>query len=120
MSFFLENCPNCGERIEIRSQAQSGAFHALCHDIDKQLDWPRGSGNKIGILPWKRLLISAWERAHDRPAQFYPSLDGKGFDVVYRRSSRMSKREMSELIDFAHAWAAQNGVETREREEEPF
>ena len=118
MSFFCDYCPECGARIEVRTQGQNGAFHMLCSEIDTQLDWPRGSGNKIGILPWKRLLIAAWERVNDRPAEIYPALDGKGFDVVYRRSSRLSKKEMGDLLHFANAWAAENGVIREELE--PF
>lgn len=114
MSFFADHCPECGAFIEQRTQGQNGAFHALCSELDAQLDWPLGSGNKIGILPWKRLLIAAWERANERPAQFFPSIDGKGFDVVYRRSSRLSKKEMGDLLHFANAWAAEQGVVNRE------
>lgn len=118
MSFFCDFCPECGARIEVRTQGQNGAFHALCSEIDTQLDWPRGSGNKIGVLPWKRLLISGWEKAHGRPAEFFPAIDGKGFDVVYRRSSRLSKKEMSDLIQFGSAWASENGVVLRDPEAE--
>lgn len=110
MSFFADYCPECGAFIEQRTHGQNGAFHALCSEIDTQLDWPRGSGLKIGVLPWKRLLIAAWERTHGRPAEFFPSIDGVGFDCVYRRSSRLSKKEMSGLLEFSNAWAAEQGV----------
>lgn len=115
MSFFADHCPNCGAFIEQRNTGQNGAFHALCAEIDRALDWPRGSGLKIGVLPWKRLLVAAWERTHGRRAELYPALDGEGFDVVYKRSSRLSKKEMSELLEFANAWAAENGVVRMER-----
>lgn len=108
--FFCSQCPNCGCRIEVRTVEQNGLFHLLCTTLSKQCDWPRNSGKKISVLAWKRLLISAWERAHGRAAEFYPALDGAGFDVVYRRSSRLSKKEFSELQEFATAWAAQEGV----------
>ena len=109
-SFFADYCPSCGVYIEIRTEAQNGDFHALCTDLHKQQDWPRGSGLKIPVLAWKRLLVATWERAHGRPAEFYPALDGKGFDVVYKRTSRMAKTEMQELLHFSNAWAAENGV----------
>jgi len=110
MSFFADFCPECGAYIEVRTEGQNGAFHALVAEIDKQLDWPLGSGNKIGLLPWKRLLVAAWERAHGRPAEFFPCIDGAGFDTVYRRTSRLSKKEMSGLLEFTNAWAAEHGV----------
>ena len=40
----------------------------------------------------------------------FPSLDGNGVDVVYSRTSRMSKQELSELLEYATAWAVQKGV----------
>lgn len=113
-SFLVDNCPHCGKTIQQRGVEQSNAFHAICHDFSQQLDWPRGSGVKIDTIPWKRLLIAAWERTHGRRAEIYPALDGQGFDVVYRRSSRLSKHEMSELIEFARAWGAENGAVLRE------
>ena len=36
-----------------------------------------------------------------------PALDGHGFDVVFERTSRLSKAEMADLIDFIQAWDAQ-------------
>ena len=110
MNFFAANCPNCGVLIEQRTEAQNGQLHALCSDLSKQQDWPRGSGIKIGVVAWKRLLIAAWERAHERPPEIYPAIDGHGFDVVYKRSSRMSRQEMEGVLHFGNAWAAENGV----------
>ena len=105
-----QNCPRCGLLIEPRTEGQNGQLHALCTDMSKQLDWPRGSGCKISELAFKRLLIAAWERAHERPAEIYPALDGHGFDVVYTRSSRMSRQEMEGVLHFGNAWAAEAGV----------
>lgn len=36
------------------------------------------------------------------------------FNILYRRTSRMSQQEMRDLIDFAESWALENGVELRE------
>lgn len=44
-------------------------------------------------------------------ANMYPALDGQGFDVVYRRTSRMSVKEVSEIIEWLYAWAADKGIE---------
>lgn len=102
--------------IRPRTVDQSNALHAICGDLSRQRDWPRGSGEMLDTEAWKRLLISAWERAHGRPAAMYPALDGAGFDVVYRRSSRLAKSEFSELLEFACAWAVENGVVLKERD----
>ena len=56
-------------------------------------------------------MVAAYDRAHGRSAEFYPALDGQGFDVVFRRTSRMAEEEIRELILFAESWAIDNGVE---------
>lgn len=91
-----------------RSVEQNAKLHALLHDISTQKQW---AGRWLDIEAWKRLMVAAWERANGKPAEFYPALDGAGFDVVYRRTSRMNKNEMIELIEYVTAWAVQNGVE---------
>lgn len=94
-----------------RSIEQNSKLHALLHDISSQKKW---AGQRLDIEAWKRLLVAAWERSEKRPAEIYPALDGAGFDVVYRRTSRMNKQEMIELIEYATAWAIENGVTLRE------
>lgn len=94
-----------------RSVEQNSKFHALLHDISTQKQW---AGKWLDIEAWKRLIVAAWERAEKRPAEFYPAIDGAGFDVVYRRTSRMNKNEMIELIDFATAWAVDQGIKLQE------
>ena len=121
----VDRCPYCERWIQRRTEGQNGDLHALCTDMAEQLDWPRKSGNKIDAEAWKRLLMSAWERTHGRQAEFYPSLDCVGFDVVYRRTSLLSRTEMQEVLHFVNAWAANEGVvrtkskrQQREEEEE--
>ena len=36
-----------------------------------------------------------------------PALDGAGVDVVFRRTSEMSQREVSDLLAFIEAWDAE-------------
>jgi len=76
-------------------------------DIAKQKQW---AGKWLDVEAWKRLMVAAWERSEGRSAEFYPALDGAGFDVVWTRTSRLNKNEMIELIEFATAWAIENGV----------
>jgi len=93
-----------------RSLEQNDALHAKLTDIAEQLDWPRGSGQKLSVEQWKRLCLAAWERTQGRSAEVFPALDGHGFDVVYRRSSRLNKSEASELLEYLTAWATDNNV----------
>lgn len=98
-------------RLVQRTTEQNSKLHALLGDIASQKQW---AGQWLDIEDWKRLITAAWERANGRQARVFPSLDGNGIDVVYQRTSRMSKQEMIELIEYAQAWAVENGVATAE------
>ncbi len=110
MNFFAERCPHCGLPIEVITEPQKVAFQLLCMDIDRQRQVPEGSGHHLGAKAWKQMLISAWERAHDREVEVLPAIDGVGWDVVFRRADRLSKTEASEIIAFADAWCAERGI----------
>ena len=107
----VDRCPHCAGVIRERSLEQNDKLHALLSDIARQQKW---NGQFLDVEAWKRLFVSAWERANQRPAEFYPSLDGQGFDVVYRRTSRMNKKEMSELVEYITAWAIDKEIKLRE------
>ena len=102
----LGACPTC-HREYARSDEQSKRFHAICSDVAKQKQW---GGAWLDGEAWKRLFVCAWMRATDRQAELLPAIDGHGFDVLYRRTSKLGKSEMSELIDYVAAWAADNDV----------
>lgn len=89
---------------ERRSSEQNRKLHALLQDIAQRREW---AGRKWDAEVWKRLLVAAWTRARGEQSLIVPALDGHGVDVVFRRTSRMSKAELSELIDFIQAWEAQ-------------
>jgi len=107
----IDKCPECGAVLRRRSTEQNAAFHALLSDISEQKQW---AGQWLDLEDWKRLLTAAWCRANKEHARMFPSLDGSGFDVLYRRTSRLSKQEMSELLEYATSWAIDNGVKLKE------
>lgn len=90
-----------------RTLDQNAALHAAISDIAKQLKW---QGELMTSEDWKRLLTAAWSRAENQPVKMVPALDGNGFDVLYRRTSSMTKAELSSLIDYLHAWGTDQGV----------
>jgi hypothetical protein len=96
-------------RPATRSSEQNAKFHALLGDISKQVEW---AGARREPETWKRLIVAAWLRARGEHVEVLPALDGRGVDVVFERTSKLSVPLMSELIEFTLAWAAQNGVET--------
>ena len=36
-----------------------------------------------------------------------PALDGRGVEIVFRRTSKLTKRECSDLLEFVNAWVAE-------------
>jgi hypothetical protein len=96
-----------------RSLAANAALHAALSDIADQVEW---YGQKLSAGVWKRLCTAAWLRERgDRPVMV-PALDGVGVDVIYERTSQMSRQEMGELIEWVSAFGAEHGVKFTTRE----
>jgi hypothetical protein len=89
---------------ETRSSPQNKLLHALLTEIAATTEW---AGKKRDVETWKRLLVAAWTRARGESTEILPALDGYGVDVVFRRTSKMNKGEVNELIEFIEAWRAQ-------------
>lgn len=87
-----------------RNGDQNALLHALLSEIAERCTW---AGQRHDIDTWKRLLVGAWSRATGEPTVVLPALDGYGVEVVFRRSSRLSVRECSELIEYVKAWMAE-------------
>jgi hypothetical protein len=88
---------------ETRNSEQNALLHAILTDIAKEREW---AGKRRDVETWKRLLVAAWLRARGESVEVLPALDGHGVDVVFRRTSNLTKGECAELIDFIEAWRA--------------
>ncbi len=88
-----------------RTGDQNAALHALLGEIADRCEW---AGRKWDIETWKRLLVGAWTRANKEPVMLLPALDGHGVEMVFRRTSTLSRAECGELLEFVNAWAAEN------------
>lgn len=98
-------------RLETRSSKQNRLLHAMLGDIARQVEW---AGKKRDADVWKRLLVAAWCRARREQVELLPALDGHGVDIVFRRTSQLTRAECAELCDFVQAWAVEQGVELRD------
>lgn len=94
-------------RPEKRSDAQNRLLHACLGEISKQIEW---AGAKRDTDTWKRLLTAAWLRARGEHIEMLPAIDGHGIDIVFRRTSQLTKAECAELSEFVMAWAAERGI----------
>lgn len=102
-----------GERLhlEIRSEKRSDPQNRLMWsrlgELSRHIDW---HGQKLTPEDWKDVLTAALKRQ-----RVVPGVDG-GFVVLGQRTSKMSKTEMTELLELIAAFGAQHGVEFAEFE----
>jgi hypothetical protein len=86
-----------------RSLEQNAALWALLGEFSARLQWPV-NGRMVTMAPeeWKDVLSAAFRQETARLAM---GLSG-GVVMLGSRTSKMSKREFSEFLDFVHAVAA--------------
>lgn len=90
-----------------RSLEENSLLHALISEISAKVEW---AGKKREPETWKRLLVAAWCRVHGESVEILPALDGHGVDIVPARTSKLSKKECADLIEFIYAWGTEQGV----------
>lgn len=94
-----------GQVAEVRDSRrnldQNARLHALLSDIAESREW---AGRKWDVDTWKRLLTGAWMRTRNESPAMLPALDGHGVEVIYQRTSNLTKKECGELIDYIEAW----------------
>jgi hypothetical protein len=90
-----------------RNNEQNALLHALLTDISVQVEW---AGKKHSVIVWKRLLTAAWLRATGENVEIYPAIDGKGIDIVYEQTSKLSVKQCADLITYIEAFGADKGV----------
>lgn len=88
-----------------RSLDQNAYLWPLLTEISAQVDW---YGQKLTADEWKDVFSAALKKQ-----KAVPGIDG-GFVVCGQSTSRMSKREFSDLLELIHAFAAERGVMFRQ------
>ena len=92
---------------EKRSSPQNARLHAMLTELSLRVDW---CGKKLPMEVWKRLCMAAWMREERQSPQLVPALDGNGVDIIYERTSRLTKDECGRLMEWIEAFAAERGV----------
>jgi|GEM_PF-2876531 len=119
---YVKSMLMAGHRLDIvarpakRSAEHSARLHAMLGWLAKNVQW---AGTTRSIDEWKRLTVAAWERARGESVEYLPALDGRGIDIVFRRTSEMSGRDMAELIEWIFAWCAMEGHDIPEYQRHP-
>lgn len=85
-----------------RTLSQNDRMWAMLTDVASQKEH---NGQRYSTDQWKQLFMHAC--GHE--VHFMAGLSGEPFPAGFR-SSKLSKEQMGELMDFMEAWGAQNGV----------
>lgn len=115
-------CMECPEGWAItfseptRNADQNALLHACLTDIAKQVDW---CGKRLSVDVWKRLCTAAWLREEGESPEMIPALDGKGFDVIFERTSKLSVKQCASLTTWVQAFGAEKGVQWSEKASHP-
>lgn len=88
-----------------RSLDQNAKLWVLLGELSQQVIW---HGQRLTDSEWKDVMTAALKRQ-----KVVPGVDG-GFVVLGSSTSRMSKAELSELIELVMAFGAQHGVSFNE------
>lgn len=103
-----------GSRVEIkaikRTLSQNAKMHAMLSEIAIALKW-----HGVRLIPddWKLIFLDGLKRE----VRLVPNLDGDGFVNIGRRSSDLTKSEMSDMIELMYKFGAEHGVYFKRAEE---
>lgn len=116
----VDRCDQCGHLLVRMTPAQHAAVEAVYEDIAPQLDYPPASGQMWDSWAWHQIMLGLFAEEHgwDLP-RFVPSAKGNPIPVMRQKQSRLTKRQGSELIEFAKAYAINRGATLRDFEREP-
>lgn len=84
-----------------RNLDQNARLWASLAELSNQVDW---YGNKLTAEEWKTVLTAAL-----RKERVVPGING-GFVVLGQSTSKMGKREFSDLLELLYAFGSEKGV----------
>lgn len=84
-----------------RNLEQNAKMWALLTEVSEQVNW---YGQKLTQEEWKDVFSASLKQQ-----KVIPGLDG-GFVVCGQRTSQMTKKEFSDLIELIQAFGAERGV----------
>ena len=85
-----------------RTLEQNARLWALLSDVSGQVDW---YGKRLTPEDWKHVFSSSLRRL-----EVVPNLDGTGFVALGLSTSKMTKRELGDLMTLIEAFGAERGV----------
>jgi hypothetical protein len=99
-------------REPIRNLDQNARLHALLADVVKAK--PEWGGQKMGLDDWKSLFVHAVDVHEGRGAgRAVQGIEG-GVVLLRRSTASMSKRELTELLDYIEATMTRWGIPVKD------
>jgi len=95
--------------VNIRPETRTNEQNALLWSLLSEVSRAKPDGRTHTPDVWKALFMSACGHA----VQFETGLDGKPFPLGFR-SSRLTKEQMTDLIEFILQYCAEKGIQTHE------
>lgn len=89
-----------------RSLLQNSRLWAMLADVSKQVDW---HGKKLTPEDWKHIFTSSLKKL-----EVVPNLEGNGFVALGLSTSKMTKKELSDLLELIYAFGSERNVIFRE------
>lgn len=98
-----------GEALEVtvrtksqRSSQANALMWVRLSELEEQTDW---HGIRLAAEEWKDLLSAGLV-----VSKVVPNIDGTGFVIVGQRTSRLSVKQMNDLIALIEAFGSERGV----------
>jgi hypothetical protein len=85
-----------------RSMEQNARLWASLTDVSQQVEW---HGKRLTPEDWKHVFSASLKKL-----TVVPNLDGTGFVALGMSTSRMTRRELSDLLELIYAFGAERGV----------
>ena len=86
-----------------RTLEQNAKLWSMLHEVAQQVEW---HGRRLDAESWKHVFSSSLKRM-----DVVPNLEGTGFVALGLSTSKMTKRELADLITLVEAFGAEHGVE---------
>lgn len=86
----------------IRNLEQNAKLWAMLTDLENQCDW---HGIKLTAEEWKDLLSAGLVKS-----KVVPNIDGSGFVILGQRTSKMTIKQFSELLELVGMFGDSRGV----------
>lgn len=100
----------------LRTIPQNVRMQSMLTDLARQASY---HGLRLSSIDWKLIMMDGLGAAMGFDVRLVPNLAGNGFVNLGTQSSKLSKAQMTALIDLISAYGAQNGVVFKAELNEP-